>query len=224
MAVGIVSPVRDANAAEVAYQKGNYETALRVARPLAEQGDARAQSILGRMYARGRGVPLDEVEAGNWFRGAADRGNAAAQLTLGNMYAEGRGVPQDYAEAARWYRVAADQGDPHAQYNLGLSYAKGEGISRDNVSAHMWFNIAASRLGGRRRRARLGHLEPRRRGKRNDIRRDHRGAEAGARLETEVTEIFAYLGAGTVPDPTVKAPDSREKKASMSDLVSGNGK
>jgi hypothetical protein len=117
VAVGIVSPVRDANAAEVAYQKGNYETALRVARPLAEQGDARAQSILGRMYARGRGVPLDEVEAGNWFRGAADRGNAAAQLTLGNMYAEGRGVPQDYAEAARWYRVAADQGDPHAQYN-----------------------------------------------------------------------------------------------------------
>lgn len=146
MAVGIVSPVQDANAAEVAYQKGNYETALRLARPLAEQGDARAQSILGRMYARGRGVPLDEVEAGNWFRSAADRGNAGAQLALANMYAQGRGVPQDYAEAAKWYRMAAEQGDPQAQYNLGLSYAKGEGVSQDNVSAHMWFNVAASRF------------------------------------------------------------------------------
>ena len=148
VAVGIVSPVRDANAAEVAYQKGNYETALRLARPLAEQGDARAQIILGRMYARGRGVPLDEAEAGNWFRSAADRGNATAQLTLGNMYAEGRGVPQDYAEAAKWYRAAAERGDPQAQYNLGLSYAKGEGVSQDNISAHVWFNIAASRFAG----------------------------------------------------------------------------
>jgi uncharacterized protein len=146
--VGIASPARDANAAEAAYQKGNYETALRIARPLAEQGDARAQIILGRMYARGRGVPLDEAEAGNWFRSAADRGNASAQLTLGNMYAEGRGVPQDYAEAAKWYRAAAEQGDPQAQYNLGLSYAKGEGVSQDNVSAHVWFNIAASRFAG----------------------------------------------------------------------------
>jgi uncharacterized protein len=144
--VGIASPVHDATAAEVAYQKGKYETALRIARPLAEQGDARAQSLLGRMYSRGRGVPLDEAEAGNWFRSAAGRGNAGAQLTLGNMYAEGRGVPQDYAEAAKWYRLAAEQGDPQAQYNLGLSYAKGEGVSQSNISAHMWFNIAASRF------------------------------------------------------------------------------
>lgn len=148
VATGIVSPVRDASAAEVAYQKGNYETALRLARPLAEQGDARAQSLLGRMYARGRGVPVDEGQAANWFRSAADQGNTSAQLTLGNMYAEGRGVPQDYAEAAKRYRMAAEQGDPQAQYNLGLSYAKGEGVSQSNVNAHMWFNIAASRFGG----------------------------------------------------------------------------
>jgi TPR repeat protein len=146
--IGLVRTIPDAEAAETAYQKGDYETALRLARPLAEQGDDRAQSVLGRMYARGRGVPRDDVEAVRWFRSAAEQGNAAAQLNLGNMYADGNGVPQDYAEAAKWYRRAADRGDPQAQYNLGLAYAKGEGLQQDNVSAHAWFNIAASRFPG----------------------------------------------------------------------------
>jgi len=143
---GIVRPVEDADAAEAAYQKGNYETAIRLARPLAESGNARAQSLLGRMYSRGRGVAHDEIEAVKWLRRAADQGDATAQFTLGNLYAEGKGVPQDYVEAARLYRLAAERGDPQAQYNLGLSYAKGEGVAQDNVSAHAWFNIAASRF------------------------------------------------------------------------------
>ncbi len=148
VAIGLVQRAPDADAAELAYQKGNYEKAMELARPLAEQGDAKAQSVLGRLYWRGRGVPRDDVEAARWFRSAADKGNAAAALNLGNMYADGSGVPQDYAEAAKWYRRAADRGDPQAQYNLGLAYAKGEGVQQDNVSAHAWFNISASRFAG----------------------------------------------------------------------------
>jgi TPR repeat protein len=145
-AVGIVRPVMSADAAEAAYQKGNYEAALRLARPLAEQNNAAAEAILGRLYARGRGVPLDEAEAGKWFRRAAEHGSAAAQFNLGNLYAEGKGVPQDYSEAVKWYRLAAERGDPQAQYNLGLAYAKGEGVAEDSVSAHMWLNLAAARF------------------------------------------------------------------------------
>jgi Sel1 repeat len=140
---GIVRPVEDA---ETAYQKGNYEAAIRIARPLAESGNARAQSLLGRMYSRGRGLPHDEVEAVNWLRRAAEQGDAVAEFTLGNLYAEGKGVPQDYVEAARLYRLAAERGDPQAQYNLGLAYAKGEGVAQDNVSAHAWLNIATARF------------------------------------------------------------------------------
>jgi hypothetical protein len=146
VALRIVQPAMTTEAAEAAYQKGNYQQALRIARPLAEQGDARAQFVLGRILSRGRGAPLDETEAARWFRRAADQGSAAAQFSLGNMYDEGRGVPQDYAEAAKWYRAAAEQGDPQAEYNLGLAYAKGEGVPQDNISAHAWFNIAASRF------------------------------------------------------------------------------
>lgn len=146
VALRIVQPALDVDAAEDAYQKGNYDRALRIARPLAEQGDARAQSLLGRILSRGRGPQLDEAEAAKWFRRAAEQGNAAAQFSLGNMYSEGRGVPQDFTEAAKWYGASADQGDPQAQYNLGLAYAKGEGVPQDNISAHAWFNIAASRF------------------------------------------------------------------------------
>jgi TPR repeat protein len=128
-----------------AYQGGNYATALRLWRPLAEQGGASAQSNLGVMYERGEGVPQDYAEAVKWYRLAAEQGNALAQFNLGIMYRRGQGVPQDYAEAVKWNRLAAEQGDAEAQYNLGVSYHRGEGVPQDYVQAHMWFNLAASR-------------------------------------------------------------------------------
>jgi len=140
--LGLTGSVRDAEAGFVAFEKGNYEKALEIVRPLAENGDARAQSMLARMYYRGRGVPQDHVEAVKWFRRAADQGDAVAQFNLGVMYSEGQSVPQDNAEAEKWYRLAADQGNPQAQYNLGLWYAQGG--PPDNVRAYMWFNLAAA--------------------------------------------------------------------------------
>lgn len=134
----------DADVAYAAYQRGNYATALRRLRPLAEQGDARAQSALGLMYYHGRGVPPDDSEAAKWFRLAADQGDPRSQFNLGVMYAEGHGVLQDHAEAVKWYRLAADRNHAQAQYNLGLWFASGEAVSQDYVSAHMWFNLAAA--------------------------------------------------------------------------------
>ena len=46
-------PLEDAGAA---YDKGDYATALRLLRPLAEQGNAQAQTSVGAMYAKGKGV------------------------------------------------------------------------------------------------------------------------------------------------------------------------
>ena len=87
-----------------AYQRGDYATALRGFRPLAEQGDAGAQNNLGNLYKLGEGVPQDYAEAVKWYRKAAEQGSAAAQLNLGIMYEDGQGVPQDYAETLKLYR------------------------------------------------------------------------------------------------------------------------
>ena len=76
-----------------AAQRGDYATALREWKPLAEQGDARFQSLVGKMYAKGKGVPRDDKTAVKWYRLAAEQGNASAQFNLGMMYGNGRGVP-----------------------------------------------------------------------------------------------------------------------------------
>ena len=98
-----------------AFKRGDYETAMGEFRPLAEQGDARAQFNLGAMYLYGWGVPRDVGEALRWYRLAADHGLADAQFILGFMYGAGRGVRQDSAAARRWYRKAAEHGDNAAE-------------------------------------------------------------------------------------------------------------
>ena len=57
-----------------AHERGDYETALAEFRPVAEQGDAKAQSNLGLMYANGEGVPQDLEEAHRWMSQAAAQG------------------------------------------------------------------------------------------------------------------------------------------------------
>jgi uncharacterized protein len=151
--VGIAAAPASSDAAYAAYQNNDYRAALRLLQPAAEAGDARAQSLLGLMYYRGRGLPQDDRAAAEWFRRAADQGDTSAQFYLGGMYSEGRGVPQVYTEAARFYQMAAERGDGQAQYNLGLAYARGEGVEQDLVKAHLYFNLAAARLNPRGRAA-----------------------------------------------------------------------
>jgi uncharacterized protein len=133
-------PLQDAN---IAYEKGDYATALRLIRPLAEQGSADAQTTLGFMYANGQGVPQDYEAAVSWFRKAAGQGNAVAQLGLAARYTNGQGLPRDYEAAARWTRRVAERGFFEGQIALGFLYAAGRGVPQDYVLAHMWYNLAA---------------------------------------------------------------------------------
>lgn len=130
--------------AVTAYERGEYTTAYRLMKPLAEKGDAKAQHNLGLMYDYGRGIPQDYTKALTWYRRAAGQGMPESQHNLGLMYERGQGVPQNYGEAVTWYRRAADQGMRESQVNLGVLYYKGQGVSRDYVLAHMWLDLAAS--------------------------------------------------------------------------------
>ena len=138
----VAGPLEDGVAA---YDKGDYAAALRLWRPIAEQGDASAQYNLGVMYATGQGVTQDYATAVSWYRKAAEQGDDRAQHNLGFMYANGQGVPQDYAAAVSWYRKAAEQGNARAQFNLGGMYRNGQGVTQDYVQAHMWLNLAAAK-------------------------------------------------------------------------------
>jgi TPR repeat protein len=93
-----------------AYDRGDYDTALKEWRPLAEQGLSQAQYNLGLMYAEGEGVAQDYQEAVRWYRLAAEQDHASGQFSLGAMYIAGHGVPKDYVLAHMWVNLAAAKG------------------------------------------------------------------------------------------------------------------
>lgn len=136
----VVPALADFQAGMDAFNKGDYNAAVKEWLPLAEKGDVKAQFHLGIVYYEGR----TWNEAAKWYRMAADHGDAAAQVKLADMYTEGRGVPQDYKEAMKWYLLAADQGEPVARASLGIIYAQGKEVPQDSVQAYMWFELAVA--------------------------------------------------------------------------------
>ena len=126
-----------------AYNRGDYKTAMRAWRPLAQSGNPNAQFSIGAMYDNGQGVPKDDQQAMFWFLKAADQGDAKAQFNLGNIYAKGEDVPKDDQKAVFWYRKAADQGFASAERNLGYRYDTGQGVPKDDQRAVFWYRKAA---------------------------------------------------------------------------------
>jgi len=93
--------------AVAAYSRGDYTTAYRLFKPMAQQGMAEAQFILGLMYDNARGVPQDYAMAVKWYRKAAEQGIAKAQFNLGISYEDGQGVPRNYILAYKWFDLAS---------------------------------------------------------------------------------------------------------------------
>lgn len=134
----------------------------------ASHGDAKAQYLLGLMYAMGKGTSQDLDKAAIWYKKSAEGGNAEAQYQLGSMYDTGKGQPQSFTKALFWYNKAAgqehtsakisakkieddittlkksaEQGKPAAQVTLGKMYADGNGVPQDDAQAFSWYQKAA---------------------------------------------------------------------------------
>jgi uncharacterized protein len=90
-----------------AYERKDFAAAIAVWRPLAEAGNAEAQTLLGAMYWSGEGVQRDHKEAAKWYLRAAEKGYARAQNDIGFMYGFGEGVPpKDNVQAFKWLSLA----------------------------------------------------------------------------------------------------------------------
>ena len=92
-------PLEDADAA---LKRRDYATAVRLNRPLAEQGNANAQCNLGTFYDNGLGVPQDKVRAYMWFSLSAAQGREGA-AALRDLIAR-RMTPAQIAEAQKLAR------------------------------------------------------------------------------------------------------------------------
>ena len=132
-----------------AFDVGDYETSLAECQPLADEGNAAAQFCVGRLYANGFGVPMDDAKALYFYGAAADQGYPQAQYNLGVMHANGWGVTMDDEQAAEFYREAAVQGYVPAIMSLAEIRHRGMGVERNEVDAYAWYIVAAN----------LGHMD-----------------------------------------------------------------
>ena len=119
-------------------------------RTKAEQGNARAQLVLGVRYEQGQGVFQDHEEAARWYRLAFEQGNASAQIMLYHIdssvgrrgVSNGRiqGVPEDDKEAtnwSRWVAYLADQGPVVIGFMISLILAwVGRKAKASSTSSH----------------------------------------------------------------------------------------
>jgi TPR repeat protein len=146
--VAVAGPFEDG---EAAFDEKDYAKALSLWRPLAEQGDPRAQFKVGMLYLLGAGVAESDTEAWRWFgmavgpiRALAEQGDAVAQNDLGEMYLFGPDLIGERKQASIWFGRAADQGNAKAQAWLGSMYLVGHDTPRDLVLSYVWSSLAAA--------------------------------------------------------------------------------
>lgn len=146
-------------AAHPAFECNPLPTAIARLTQCAEQGDAKAQGILGKAYREGAGggVPKDNALAYYWVRKAALQGVAREQYNLAILYYEGKGVGRDSVLALYWLHEAIKQGDAKAQSKLGRLYAEGQDVPQDYAEAAKWYRLAADQ-GDAEAQARLKQL------------------------------------------------------------------
>ncbi|MEM7407931.1 MAG: SEL1-like repeat protein [Pseudomonadota bacterium] len=128
----------------VAYERGDFDAALKIWRRAAKSGHPGAQHNLAVMYDHGRGVPVDDAKAVHWYTRAANSGHAPSQYTLGLLHSRGQGVEKSMREAVKWYTKAADQGHVESQFVLGVLYDFGKGVRKSERKAVSWYKRAAT--------------------------------------------------------------------------------
>lgn len=123
-----------------AWQRGDYESAVRAWRPLAQSGDGDAAFDLAQAYKLGRGVPLDLAQAKTFYGMAARAGHIQGAANYGLLlFQDG-----DRKAALPWIVQASDAGDPRAQYVYGTALFNGDLVPKDWPKAYALMTRAAA--------------------------------------------------------------------------------
>ena len=143
--------------------KGIFDDALSLADRYANEGDVRANILLGDIYLEGLGVTKNYQKALEYFSSPANSGNIHAQVSMAEIYKK----LTNLSKSAEWYQKAAEQGDKNAknmlqklkpllayleaaeqgnaeaQYNIGQIYGDGKDIEQNYKEAEKWNRQAA---------------------------------------------------------------------------------
>ncbi|THD43233.1 MAG: sel1 repeat family protein [Bradyrhizobium sp.] len=174
-------PVQSFSSVEQALQAGvqdlmagDAQSSVQALTYAADGGQPLAQWKLGRMYARGEGVPRDDAKAYAYFERLVESYNeddpdrpdiaaiSNAFVAVGVYCLNGIAnseIKADPERALEMFQYAATNfGDSDAQYNLARMYMDGAaGLARNNMRAAQWLALAADK-GHHPAQALLGHL------------------------------------------------------------------
>ncbi len=139
-----------------AFEKHDFNTAVRLIEPLAEQGVVEAEYFMGTFHMYGHGVAMDPPQAAVWFKRAyghwetqARSGNPAAMVELAGMLTTGLGITRDDKAAIEWLRKASNLGYADAWAELGELYVEGAGVPKDVAEGERLLTKAAAAGSGR---------------------------------------------------------------------------
>ena len=131
---------------EAMAQRG--ELAFRASLPLAEEGNAQAQFMLGQIYQRGASQKQDLKKALHWYRQSAGQGNIDATYAAIALCLSAK-VRCPAKDRAAWVKSAAEKGHGEAQVLLGQHLMQGGlGLKKNVVEAYLWLTKAAATLTG----------------------------------------------------------------------------
>lgn len=109
---------------------------------VADNGNADAQFVVGRMYYEGKGTQIDYQSAVHYFELAASQGQLYAICNLGICYKYGRGVKENLKESVGYFYNAANQGLVWAMRKVADVYYEGKGIEQSYTNAAAWYKKA----------------------------------------------------------------------------------
>jgi uncharacterized protein len=167
----IVRPINYAIVERAESSSEPRSVAMRLARPLIDQGDASTQWFLGHLQQTRGGRNSNMREAVNWYQKAAAQGFARAEYALRvmqerglNWYAEDcqrffKREPtsdafdarymmpgcsrRDCGRALKWYCDAAEKSDGEIQILLGMIYERAIGVRRNVPEALKWYRMGS---------------------------------------------------------------------------------
>jgi uncharacterized protein len=129
---------KQAELAVLARLKTMTQADLRELIAIAQDGDAEAECLVGRVYEDGRLVQKNEEEAARWFLKSAEQGYAPAQRLYGFM-----SLRINPSVGERWMLRAAEQDDAEVQFWLGYAYENNWFGTTDLEEALKWYKRAA---------------------------------------------------------------------------------
>jgi len=136
--------------AHEAYNKQDFETALRLYTELAENGNSDAQTSLGFMYQNAQACEKNDLLAVEYYKKAAEAKQPYALFNLAILYMNGLcGLEHDQFKAHDLHMEAATREVPPAMYEVALMLERGLGCIQSYSEAAFWYEEGAKR----------GHLE-----------------------------------------------------------------